>query len=291
MLSRWSFPVACALTVALGCSSSSSAPSAIPTASSLPDACAADAPWLAAILGDLPDKSSTIHLDRAARDPLIGLSIARGEGREMDGDILWMRKANWASQESYQYDQAGSRTPTVHVLRQVSGKDPRTLGDFGSAPAFGAAAQLPSGVFEYPANPALASTPDAKTLFVFPDATWVFVENWMAPRFRAVFERTSASPPLPPGPPDVYVEYCFPQRSSVPGDDDGSKTGGVTLKADHESMRFLVGKLPAYEMLYTFPTPELAVQAEQQQRAKCAASKCTILSGGVEGRLVRYMLR
>ena len=255
------------------------------------DACAADGPWLLAVLGERPDKSNSIHVDRASRDPTLGPAIAVGGGREMDGDSLLLRNVTWASQESYEYEQ-GDRTHVVIVARGVTGKDPRTLGELGAPPTFGEPITLPSGVREYPPN---ASPPVAgrerKALFVFPDRTWVIVEEWMEPRFRATFEHTVGSPPLPHGPADVYVEYCMPKVNTRRSHDDGSKTGGLLLTAPHQTMRFRFGLLPGYELVETFDTPHQAADALAAQRARCDRQPCRVASYAADGRTLRYVVR
>ena len=269
-------------------SSSTSSPTAAPAVSA-PDPCAGDAPWLVAILGELPSKSDYISLEHGARDPRLAAAIASGHGREVDGDSRWLRNVSWSSQEIYEYDRGGRSSPVqkVVVARNVQGKDPRTLGDFGEPPALAAPQRLPSGVVEWP--PALPSRSEGHVLYVFPDHTWVIVEAWMAPRFHAVFSSGPQSPPLPANPPDTYVEYCFPKNGRA--EVVASKQGGLDIASDHWAMRFRIGAFPRYELAYTFDTPEQAVRAEAEQRARCAQHPCKVDASRVDGRVVRYLAR
>lgn len=265
-------------------SASGSPPSSAPALPAQPDACVGDAPWLVAILGELPSKSDYISVEHGAQNPQLRQAIAQGSGREVDGDSGWLRNVSWSSQEIYEYDRASPRQKVV-VARNVQGKDPRTIGDFGQPPALGAPRKLSSGVVEWPS--ALPSRSDGHFLYVFPDNTWVIVETWMAPRFQAVFSASSASPPLPPTAPDLYVEYCFPhngKREVV-----ASKSNGLDIGADHWAMR-IKANLTA-ELSYTFDTPDEAMRAEADQRARCAQHPCSVQGSRVEGRVVRYLAK
>lgn len=269
------------------CGSTSSSPAAAPVLPPAPDPCVGDAPWLLAILGELPSKSDYISLESGMSDPQLAPLIASGQGREVDGGSAWLKNVSWSSQEIYEYSRVPNARQKVVVARRVQGKDPRTLGDFGQPPALGAPQTLPSGVVEWPS--ASPSRSEGHFLYVFPDGTWVIVETWMAPRFRAVFSNQAASPPLPASSPDTYVEYCFPhggRREVV-----ASKQGGLDIATDHWAMRFKAGLFPSYELAYTFDTPEEAARAEAEQRARCAQKLCKVTSSRVEGRVVRYLAR
>lgn len=272
------------LAIACGSAAPTTPPRAAPFVPAAADPCAGDAPWLVAILGELPRKSDYIRPERALRDPLIGPMIARGEGRGVDGNSHWLENVSWSSQEIYEYE--GASRQRVIVARDVQGKDPRTLGDFGQPPALGAPHPLPSGVVEWPA--AAATATDGHHLFTFADRTWVIVEAWMAPRFRAVFSGAGTSPPLPANPPDTYVEYCFPRLRS--GDLDGQKEGVDARGADRFAMRFRGGQIASPEIALTYGTPADAQRAEAQERARCAERPCKVRASRVEGRVVRYVL-
>lgn len=106
------------------------------------------------------------------------------------------------------------------------------------------------------------------------------------------FEKSAEAPPLPQTPEDVFVEYCFPNRAPAWGKNDtldGSKTSGITMRADHMSMRW-VGSPLRVELLYTFPSPEQAAEAEAAQRVRCAQRSCNVTQASLEGRVVRYVL-
>ena len=276
---------------------SPAAPAAPPliTAAGPTDACGGDGMWLQQILGRPPTKSGLERLDVLARQPGGAQAIASPAfERGIDGDGGWFKHVIWQSQEAYEWESGGHKVGSVVVARNVTGKDPRTLGSFGHEPDFGAPTRLPSGVLEYPPNPA-SREPHASgkrhLLYAFPDATWIIVDEWMASRFRIAFERTSASPPLPPTPSDVFVEYCFPGPPEPwQKGDDGTKAGGLTLRGDHMSLRY-VGFPVRLEQLYTFATPALAAAAVDEQRQRCARTPCAILSVAVEGRVVRYVMQ
>ncbi|MBX3228240.1 MAG: hypothetical protein KIT84_26555 [Labilithrix sp.] len=271
------------LACASSTTSSTSPPPAVPPQ---PDPCAGDAPWLVAILGELPLKSDSIHLDRGMRDPQLASRISRGELRDVDGASYWLKNVSWTSQVIYEYP--GRPTQKVVVARNVNGKDPLTLGDVGAPPALTPPIRLASGVLEYRPNPAVPPE-EQRYLYVFPDATWMIVDGWMGPRFGPILNGTAESPPPSPSPPDTYLEYCFPRsgRAEV----DGAKSAGIDMQSDHWAMRFRTTGSGLYaEIAHTFATPEIALHEEAAQRARCAGKKCQSIQGRVEGRVVRYAM-
>ena len=90
---------------------------------------------------------------------------------------------------------------------------------------------------------------------------------------------------MPAAAPDLYVEYCFPhdgKREVV-----ASKMNGLEIGSDHWAMR--IRSNLSEELSYTFDSPDEAMRAEAEQRARCTQHPCAVSGSRVDGRVVRYI--
>jgi|GEM_PF-5757920 len=290
--------VACASTTANKTTTAGSAPIEA-------DSCAGD-PWLKEILGERPELSSTMVLDRMKRTRLFGPLFANRDTLAMDhlGDLQGMRAA---MAETYEWQgpprassSTGHETSRVTVLRKAFG-DPLALRS-GDQPLYGAPSTLASGAMEYPPTKTNADAPfgpnGGRVIFTFADGTWVEVDQWMAQRFRASFASTGA-PPLPPFGSDVAWEVCGKLDAN-----EAVKSGAWGTVPERGVLRFYAGRDADVDLLFRFSSLEVATRASSEQRARCAqglpheADKGIFSftppcegAPGIEGSFLRYSMR
>lgn len=243
-----------------------------------------------------------MKLDGMRRSRMFGAGFAQLQTVQMDY-LYELADVRSATAEMYEWrGPPGTGKSLVTVLRQAFG-DPRALKD-GSTFLYGPPVPLANGALEYPpargAADAAFQPKGGRTLFTFPDGTWVRVDTWMTQRVRASF--AMSSPPLPPSGPDVAWEICAgslaPELSNVWG-----------VRPDHSVLRFLAGRDVDAEMLFRFPSPALAIRAEGEQRVRCAQQAaappskssdkglfslvppCDGMTSSVDGPLLRYAIR
>jgi hypothetical protein len=172
---------------------------------------------------------------------------------------------------------------------------------------YAAPTPLANGALEYPPTPEAMNISfrprGGRTLYTFPDGTWVRVDSWMTQRVRGAF--ATAAPPLPPAPPDVAWEVCA--NTAVEGVDRANAWG---VRPERSILRFLAGREIDAEMVFRFPSEGLAIRAQGEQRVRCAQAgrgpvsstgdkglfslipPCTgVVGTTVEGPLLRYALR
>jgi len=256
------------------------------------DVCAADTRWLAPIMGEEPPKSVLLSLDVMRRNRAWGTALAKSEpgGHFVSSEFAEMSPS---FEEIYVF--AGpppGASGEVVVVRKASGREPCTLKGsfFGTPPRcrYGAPATLPSGVLEYPAGPG--------SLFAFPDGTWVRVQDWMSPRFRAAFSSTSTSPPALAANPSVAMQACSFRPTPVELGDAGllGSWVGKNAGAERAAISYLAADAEPgdADLAFSFPSPALAARAEADVRAACGQGECpNLFSSSAVGAVARYRVR
>ena len=256
------------------------------------DLCEADTRWFTPIMGEEPRKAILFSLDVMRRNRVWGAALAKAEP---GGHFVTSEFAEVLPSFEEIYVFAGpppGASGEVVIVRKASGREPCTLqGSFSGTPPrcrYGAPATLPSGVREYPAGPG--------SLFAFADGTWVRVQDWMAPRFRAAFSSTSAAPPLPAVNPAVAMEGCSIRPTMAELGDAGSLGDWVqtNLGAERATIDYLAADAEPgdADLAFSFSSPAQAARAEGETRARCAQGQCpNLFNSVVVGSVARYRVR
>ena len=260
--------------LAAACASSPPPAASSPSlsSSSSSNVCALSTSWLVQALGEEPQSSVIVGLDAMRHQPAWASALASTEPR---GQFISTEFADAApsSEEIYAWIGLGE----ILVVRHPSRRTPCAN---ASGCRYGSPTQLPSGVIEYSANPG--------ALYAFADGTWVRVADAMVPRFRAAFESSAASPPLPATAPNTALQVCkiHPKFEDFKGI---AAWAAENMGADRASLRWLAdGDLEHAELDFSFSSPAAAARAERETRVRCAEVKCPMMSSTVEGSIARY---
>lgn len=192
-------------TIAFGCSR----PAEMPSAS---------APWVASLLGSPSHFGVVLKPSAFLSDPYWGPALRRGmakpSSRHDDADDvstaqigpflnatqmeLFITVRDFGRASGAPKDHIGAETVGyVFVIRGVGGVDPTALTTKRGDRLFSPPIRLQTGVLEFPPSQAWGARKRglASFLYILPDGTWVGVDANTAPRARAVYMQTPASPP------------------------------------------------------------------------------------------------